>query len=272
MARDDNPAEPAGDVDVQASSDEGAEDRTEVEAGADDNGQEEDQPAGKEAAKADPDPDDKTRSQERRERRKAHMDQLKREADEAREKIARLRKAAEGETEPKETDFEDLTEYAIAKAAWKLSSKAAAREESEAAERAKAAEDRQTAARREAWLETVAASRDKYQDFEAVVNNPNVQIARHVADLIVESDLGPDLAYSIASNPAEAARISALEPLAAAREIGRLEATLSRAAPPRQSKAPPPIKPVNAGGSAARDPSEMTATEYRAWREQGGTL
>jgi len=75
-----------------------------------------------------------------------------------------------------------------------------------------------------------------------------------MADAIKTSEDGPAVAYHLASNPAEARRIAALDPLAQIRAIGRIEASLTKADPTPQPKtvsdAPPPHPQVR--GSAGR--------------------
>jgi hypothetical protein len=48
-----------------------------------------------------------------------------------------------------------------------------------------------------------------------------------MAETIKSSDIGPDLAYWLGSNPKEADRISRLSPLLQAREIGKIEAKIT---------------------------------------------
>lgn len=228
-------------------------------------GQEENPPAEPDEDKG----EDKSRSKERRERRKAHMERLEREAREAREGLERLRRAAEGESEPKEADFTDFTEYSIAKAAWRIDRQRVARESDGVTERAAAIETERRRALAESYREQVADAKPRYRDFDAVVNNPSVLIAPHIADMVMESDLGADLAYALASQPDEAARISRMNPVAAAREIGRLEASIMRPKPRFETNAPPPVKPVNARGAGAKSPEHLSYAEYKKAREAG---
>ena len=89
-------------------------------------------------------------------------------------------------------------------------------------------------------------ARNKYDDFEQVAYNPSLRITDVMAQTIQSSDVGPDVAYYLGTNPKEADRISRLSPLVQAKEIGRLEAKLA-AEPPvakRTSSAPAPIAPV----------------------------
>ena len=118
-------------------------------------------------------------------------------------------------------------------------------------------------------LEEVA--RDKYDDFEQVAYNPKLPITNVMAETIQSSDIGPELAYYLGSNPKDAERISRMAPLAQAKEIGKIEAKLV-AEPPvkRTTSAPMPISPVTAraSGSPAMDTTDprsiktMTASQW----------
>jgi len=118
-------------------------------------------------------------------------------------------------------------------------------------------------------LEEVA--RDKYDDFEQVAYNPKLPITNVMAETIQSSDIGPELAYYLGSNPKDAERISRMAPLAQAKEIGKIEAKLA-AEPPvkRTTSAPMPISPVTAraSGSPAMDTTDprsiktMTASQW----------
>lgn len=112
-----------------------------------------------------------------------------------------------------------------------------------------------------------SAAREKWPDYEAVTRNPNVPITQAMAELIKDSEYGPELAYHFGKAPAEAARYAAMSGVQLAREIGRLEAKLTLPKPlPKQP--PSPVQPVSgiaAGGS--KDPGAMSMSEYAAWRK-----
>ena len=87
--------------------------------------------------------------------------------------------------------------------------------------------------------------RTKYADFDQVAYNPKLRITTEMAQTIQSSEIGPELAYHLGTNPKEAERISRLSPLAQAREIGRLEAKLvAEPVTKKVSSAPAPIAPV----------------------------
>lgn len=129
----------------------------------------------------------------------------------------------------------------------------------------------QKAALDDAYAEREEDARSKYDDFEQVAYNPNLPVTDVMAQTIKASDLGPDLAYWLGSNPKEADRISRLSPLLQAREIGKIEATLAANPPQKKTtSAPAPISPVTArnvktGILDTTDPraaKEMSASDW----------
>ena len=118
------------------------------------------------------------------------------------------------------------------------------------------------------YRETIA--REKFADYDAVTRNPNVAISPIMAEIIKDSEIGPDLAYHLGKNPAESARIAGMSPNRQAVELGKLEAAI--AAPKPAARVPAaPIKPVSGiatGGT--KDPGSMSLSEYRAWRKASG--
>jgi hypothetical protein len=99
----------------------------------------------------------------------------------------------------------------------------------------------------ESYHDREEEARSKYDDFEQVAYNPKLPITNVMAETIQSSDVGPELAYYLGSNPKEADRISRMAPLAQAKEIGKIEAKLASDPPvKRTTSAPAPITPVTA--------------------------
>lgn len=130
---------------------------------------------------------------------------------------------------------------------------------------------RQQSAVLEAYQDREEEARSKYDDFEEVAYNPKLPISDAMAQSIQSSDIGPEIAYHLGSNPKEAERISKLPPLLQAKEIGKLEASLVATPPTRRtSSAPAPIAPVTArtSGTPAYDTTDprsvktMTTSEW----------
>jgi hypothetical protein len=125
----------------------------------------------------------------------------------------------------------------------------------------------------EAYHDREEVARDRYDDFEQVAYNPNLPVTEAMARAIQASDNGPDVLYHLGSNPNEAARISRLDPILQAREIGKIEARLG-AEPPvkRTSNAPAPIAPVTARSQGTprydtTDPRSVKSMSTSEWIE-----
>ena len=116
------------------------------------------------------------------------------------------------------------------------------------------------------------SAREKYDDYEDVVYNPKLAITPIMAQTIQASDMGPDVAYYLGTNPKEAERIARLPAIAQAKEIGRLEAKIASAPPvKRTTSAPTPISPVSARSASTtldttdpRAAKQMSASEWIA--------
>ncbi len=160
---------------------------------------------------------------------------------------------------PSADRFKTYDEYVEALTDWKLEEKTRIDAEARRAEE----EGRRLA-------ERVLRAEEKYPDFRSVALNPEVPITPAMYSALVESEAGADIAYWLGKNPGEAGRIAALSPVAAVKEIGRLESRFSGqgAAARRVSQAPAPVRTVAGGnGAVEKAPAEMSMEEYRAWRK-----
>ena len=274
MTDDQTPALEAGDEVVAEA----------VEVEAQTEGQDESQPAEVDADEADA--AEKSKSAERRERRKAAQEALKAseaEANEraraAQEQLERVRKAAQGLKRPTQADYPDYEEYQAALGAWAnvtaLDQRELQRLEAEAQREQAAVEavkQRKQAEVAQNWEAQMADARVKYPDFDAVALNDSVPITPEIAQFIADSDVGTDIAYAIGKDHSIATKMHGLSPVEMARAFGRLEAQLSAPKPKTTSTAPEPINPVRGKATVTRDPEKMSIAEYKAWREKGGTF
>lgn len=173
---------------------------------------------------------------------------------------------------PDPDKFETHAEYVEALTDWKI----------EVKDKAKAAEARQSQLKTEqenamkSHSERVNAFKEKTDNFMEVLENvDDLPVSPAVQELIVTSDHGPELMYELAKNRAEYERINKLSPLAAARELGKIESRIAAQSPdPKKTeskkitKAPQPISPVGQkGGASEKSPDEMPYQEYKKWRE-----
>jgi len=125
----------------------------------------------------------------------------------------------------------------------------------------------------EAFHDREEEARNKYDDFEQVAYNPKLPITNEMAQTIQSSEVGPDMAYYLGSNPKEAERISRLSPLQQAKELGKIEAKLAdNPVVKKTSSAPAPIAPVTARSSGSpsfdtTDPRSVKNMSTSEWIE-----
>jgi len=217
----------------------------------------------------------------RRERRKAEMDRLRTEKQEAERAATALRKQLEemsggDDPAPKREQFQDYEEWQAALAAHKVMSQLSAKERSklESQSRESDAALRQMSEREQrelaqSWADQETDARARYADYDAVARNPNVPITQDMVKVMAASDMGPDIAYYLGRRPEEAARIARMQPLEMARQLGLIEARVSLPRAPTQTSAPDPLSPVRPKAKASKDPAKMSMDEYIAARKAG---
>jgi hypothetical protein len=175
----------------------------------------------------------------------------------------------QAEPAPKEEDFASYDDFLRATARWEVKQELA-QERQRQQEEAKQREQQQTYQQRvqsfQQRMQTFAA---EHPDFQQVALNPSVPITDAMQEAILDSDMGPQVAYHLGQHPEEAARIARMSPYAAAREIGRIEARLAIPPKPKVSQAPEPIRPVGGSGEGrSKSPDEMSISEWMAWRNK----
>lgn len=160
---------------------------------------------------------------------------------------SRIRVSSEA---PKPDAFQTGAEYVDALADWKAEQKVVERESKQHQHKV-----------RNDYAEREESFRGTNADYDSVVHvdpkDGGPAISDHMAAVILDSENGPAIAYYLGKNVEESYRIWKLSPLAQAREIGKIEATLNVKPVAKVSSAPEPIKPVTPRAtSVVRDTSD----------------
>ena len=172
----------------------------------------------------------------------------------------------EQQAAPKLEQYQSIEEYLDALADFKAAQKADnVFKEREAAERQSRQQSEQ-AKLHEGFTKQTEDARAVYDDFDEVVDNPDLPISQAMAEAIMRSKNGADVAYYLGKNPDEAFRLASLDPFSAAVEIGRIAAGIVRPQPRKASAAPPPIQPVGSRATPVTDPDKMSTDEWLKWR------
>lgn len=174
---------------------------------------------------------------------------------------------------PKPDQFQTTEDYVEALAAFKADEIYRTRSQESENQRREQAQRQHHQSVVSTYQQRVEAAQDKYPDFEDVAYSDEVPITNAMAATIQESEMGPDIAYYLGKNVAEAQRIAKLSPFLQAKELGKLEAKIASAPEPvKTSSAPPPINPIRNATSGSSfvdtsDPKSLKALGTSAWIE-----
>ena len=154
---------------------------------------------------------------------------------------------------PKEADYETYEDYIRAVTA----------HETRKTVRATLDAERQTRAAEQARStiqSRIATFREAHPDYDDAINSPDLKITDAMAAVLTdpENEYGPAVAYALAKDPARCARIAAMPPPRAIKEMGILEAEVrvpsAKPAPAsvqNRPSVPPPPTPIRGGSAPA---------------------
>lgn len=184
--------------------------------------------------------------------------------------------SVEGKPDPEKYDTH--AEYVEALTDWKIEQRESALKA--AAQKSQLQSEQEKVAK--AHFDREKSFADKTDDYKEVITDlldskPNISAT--FEQLIVSSDNGPEIMYILAKDVKEFERINSLPPLAAAREIGKIEYKLASVTsePKQESKkittAPKPLEPVGKSSSGSirksiTDPEIPFSDYVRLRREQ----
>ena len=183
-------------------------------------------------------------------------------------KLAQVQPKAEPkvETAPKPDDFETYGDYAAALADHKA--KEAVKEA--LAQRDNQAKQEQLRSERERMAQDFQAKAKEFAktapDFYEVTQSVDFELSPAMQQALLESDMGPQLAYHLAQNLDEAEQLNQMGYGQIARRLGKLEATLtSQKVEAKVTKAPPPINPVGGSVKGEFNPYSSRGDDYEAY-------
>jgi len=172
------------------------------------------------------------------------------------------------EGRPARADFDNDEDYVDSLTTWKVEQKLAG-------VRQELTQSQMQSQAQASWGTKVDQARTDYADYDTVMEDAqDIPITPAVVEALQSSDIGADVAYHLAKHPEKAERLNTLSPIAAAREIGRIESLVegSKAKPAKRlSGAPAPIKPVRntaSKGTGKKSLDDMSPEEYMAHRNK----
>jgi len=177
---------------------------------------------------------------------------------------------------PQAAQFNDAFEYAEALAEWSAENALKQRDAQDAARKAQEAE----AKRNESWNKKLEKAKSNIPDFDRIVQSSNVIVSDEIKQAILESDVGPQVLYALASDEDFAKKLTEMDSVKALKEIGKLEAKFEAKEEKKPkadkqkevvsgSKAPSPISPLTGGKVGAdvlMDSNGVFHGTYAQWK------
>ena len=196
-------------------------------------------------------------------------EEQRRRADAAEAKLAEIEKKEEKpeeekvpEIEPKPESYDDYDQFLVAREKWHE-----AQVLKKVDEQIKKSQAEATRTQAETVLKAkVEAAHEKYADFEKVALT-DVPYSDAMFEAVAESENFADVSYYLGEHRDEADRIARLSPLAAAREIGRIEERLTKETRPKKiTKAPEPVDTVGSSDKTKKPWAELSYDEHKRRR------
>jgi hypothetical protein len=186
---------------------------------------------------------------------------------------------AKKDARPDPKDFDDYDDYNEALTDWKVDQKLAKRDEDRQTEAKKSEFKKSQESKIERYTKGIDAAKEIYDDFDEVIEEYDGPLTIGMQQALVDSDIGPQVAYYLAKHPKEAEKIGAMRSIIEINKaIGKIEAKLEaqndqddKAADdekPKVSKSPPPINPVKGSSKNKKDPDDLSYEEYMQERKK----
>jgi uncharacterized membrane protein len=132
--------------------------------------------------------------------------------------------------------------------------KAILKQEAEAQEAAKVQEKVTNS-----WMKSVNVAAKKHADYGSVVDTPEmselIPVGSPLNAILIDSEHGGEILYYLATHQDDIERINGLSPINQAREVFKIEQSLSTTSPvPTKTAAPEPPRTLGAGETVSSDP------------------
>lgn len=231
------------------------------------------QEAPKEEPGAEPQPKPEDKKPTGYDRVKTKLAAREAELADTRQKLAELeakapKVEANGKPDPKDYEGKDWSEYYAALAEWtadnKLESKLKERDTKQKEESLKNEAQKQ----QKEYAAKVTEFSKVTPDFADVTEAYDGPFNQTIAQALLDSDMGPQIAYHLAKNPEEAEALDGMNYGQVSRFFGKLEAKLEspKSSTVKTTNAPPPIKPVGGSAKGSYDPYSSKGDDFEAYQ------
>jgi hypothetical protein len=114
---------------------------------------------------------------------------------------------------------------------------------------------------------------ERFPDFDSVVTDPGLPLNGPILEFVMDSDIGPELAYHLGKHKGEAMKLARMSPVKAVMRLLEIQNEIKSKPKARISSAPEPMQPVGNRGRATASalPSDSDDMETWAAKERART-
>ena len=171
---------------------------------------------------------------------------------------------------PDPKDFDDYDDYNEALTDWKVDQKLKQRDEERQTEAKKSEFKKSQESKVERYTKAIDVAKEIFDDFDEVIEDYDGPLTIGMQQALVDSEIGPQVAYYLAKNPKEAEKVGKMTSLIEINKfIGKIEAKIeaqqdgkAAADEPKITKSPPPINPVKGSSKSKKDVDDLSYEEY----------
>lgn len=176
---------------------------------------------------------------------------------------------------PDPKDFKTYDEYTEALTDWKVDEKLRKAEEKRQTEAKKSDFKKAQETKVQRYEKGIEAAQEIYEDFDDVIEDYDGPLTIGMQQALLDSDMGPQVAYYIAQNPKVGEKMAKMTLVQINKEVAKIEARLEakqgdKAADDdkKTSKSPPPIDPVKGSSKSKKSVEDMDYEEYLKERQK----
>lgn len=106
---------------------------------------------------------------------------------------------------------------------------------------------------------------ERYPDFDAVVRDPDLPLNGPILEFVMDSDIGPELAYHLGKHKGEALKLARMSPVKAVLRLVEIQNEIKAKPKARISSAPEPMQPVGNSGRSTASALPSDSDDMETW-------
>ena len=106
---------------------------------------------------------------------------------------------------------------------------------------------------------------ERFPDFDSVVRDPDLPLNGPILEFVMDSDIGPELAYHLGKHKGEALKLARMSPVKAVMRLLEIQNEIKSKPKARISAAPEPMQPVGNRGRSTSTAMPSDSDDMETW-------